>query len=120
MQKSHFIALFSVLQSTYPTQDQLADCFDQMVKDSQQFNEIYDRAIFIFLRMARTQFFYDVNKRMGRFMMNGLLLDAGFPVINVPVARQLEFNTLMLDFYTSDDQAKMNAFLKNILASANS
>ncbi|MCA1785823.1 MAG: Fic family protein [Desulfobacteraceae bacterium] len=35
--------------------------------------DVYDRAIHFFLTMARNQFFYDVNKRMGRFIMNGLL-----------------------------------------------
>ncbi len=40
----------------------------------QQIEDIYDQAIHLFLTMARCQFFYDVNKRMGRFMMNGHLL----------------------------------------------
>lgn len=31
-------------------------------------------------------------------MMNGMLLQAGFPVINVPASRQLEFNELMLAY----------------------
>jgi Fic family protein len=65
--------------------------------------------------MARYQFFYDVNKRMGRFMMNGLLLNEGYPAINLPAKRQLEFNTLMIDFYNSDDQSSMNAFLRSCL-----
>ena len=30
---------------------------------------IYSQAIFLFLTMARCQFLYDVNKRVGRFMM---------------------------------------------------
>ncbi|WP_196211750.1 Fic family protein, partial [Vibrio cholerae] len=35
--------------------------------------DIYDQAITAFLQMARAQFFWDVNKRTGRFMMNGIL-----------------------------------------------
>lgn len=66
--------------------------------------DVYDQAISAFLHMARAQFFWDVNKRMGRFMMNGILLSYGFPIINVPAKRQQEFNTLMLDFYQSNDQ----------------
>jgi hypothetical protein len=65
--------------------------------------------------MARVQFFWDVNKRMGRFMMNGSLLHAGYPIINVPVRKQLEFNTLMLEFYSSNDMKKMSRFLRNCL-----
>ncbi len=77
--------------------------------------DIYDRAIVAFLQMARTQFFWDVNKRMGRFMMNGILLEAGYPVINVPVKRKQEFNTLMLEFYDSNDMEKMNQFLRTCM-----
>ena len=79
------------------------------------FTDIYDKAICAFLRMARAQFFWDVNKRMGRFMMNGILLAYGVPIINVPVKRQQEFNQLMLTFYSSGKMAPMNAFLRSCL-----
>lgn len=65
--------------------------------------------------MARTQFFYDVNKRMGRFIMNGFLLSHGFPAINLPAKRQLEFNTKMLAFYNSGEEQEMNLFLRSCL-----
>lgn len=80
-----------------------------------QKEDVYDKAIAAFLYMARAQFFWDVNKRMGRFMMNGILLDAGYPVINVPMKKQLEFNQLMLEFYASNTMEKMNTFLRNCL-----
>ncbi|HGS4434549.1 TPA: Fic family protein [Vibrio cholerae] len=77
--------------------------------------DIYDQAITAFLQMARAQFFWDVNKRTGRFMMNGILLANGFPIINVQAKRQQEFNTLMLDFYSSNDMTAMNKFLRSCL-----
>jgi len=89
--------------------------FETMVKEALSVPDIYDQAIFVFLSMARQQFFYDVNKRMGRFMMNGLLLDAGFPAINLPSRRQLEFNQLMLIYYESGEQHPMNSFLRTCL-----
>lgn len=98
-----------------PAANTLPEHFNIMLSASQKIKDIYDRAIFVFLTMARTQFFYDVNKRMGRFMMNGILLDAGYPVINVPAKRQLEFNTQMLAFYHSNDTTAMNAFLRSCL-----
>ena len=109
--------LVRISGTTYrpPASDQLAHCFDELVREAFDFKDMYDRAIFVFLKMARTQFFYDVNKRMGRFMMNGILLEAGFPVINVPASRQLEFNTLMLEFYSSNNLADMNAFMRSCL-----
>ncbi|MDQ7730606.1 Fic family protein [Halomonas sp. SpR8] len=75
----------------------------------------YDQAITAFLQMARAQFFWDVNKRTGRFMMNGILLAYGFPMINVPAKRQQEFNALMMDCYISNDMRPMNAFLRSCL-----
>lgn len=77
--------------------------------------DVYDRAITAFLQMARNQFFWDVNKRTGRFMMNGILLSKGYPIINVPAKRQQEFNTLMLDFYTTNNMQPMNQFLRSCI-----
>ena len=78
-------------------------------------HDIYDRAMTAFLQLARNQFFWDVNKRTGRFMMNGILLSCGYPIINVPAKRQQEFNTLMLDFYSSNKMEKMKLFLRSCL-----
>lgn len=98
-----------------PSADRLSGLFEAMIASANSRNDIYDRAIHVFLTMARCQFFYDVNKRMGRFMMNGILLDAGYPAINLPAKRQLEFNRLMLEFYLSGEEAAMNRFLRSCL-----
>ncbi len=98
-----------------PAADSLPELSNRMIISLDEFQDIYDRAISLFLTMARTQFFYDVNKRTGRFMMSGLLLSHGFPLINLPAVRQLEFNELMLEFYSSNDQQPMNTFLRSCL-----
>lgn len=98
-----------------PKVDDLPHLFDEMVARAQQKDDVYDQAIHYFLTMARCQFFYDVNKRMGRFMMNGHLLMNGYPAINIPASRQLEFNELMLSFYESGDQAAMNSFIRSCM-----
>ncbi len=98
-----------------PTADQLPKLFAKMVEEGEKIPDVYDQAIYYFLTMTRCQFFYDVNKRMGRFMMNGFLLSNGFPAINLPAKRQLEFNRLMLDFYPTGDQDAMNSFLRSCL-----
>ena len=76
----------------------------------------YDAAIHLFLQMARNQFFWDVNKRMGRFIMNAYLLQQGYLAINLPASRQLEFNENMLRFYDSNDEAEMNRFMRSCLS----
>ena len=98
-----------------PKAEDLPSLFDQLIKDAWEFEDIYDHGIFVFLKMAKNQFFYDVNMRMGRFMMNGILLQAGYPAINVPAQRQLEFNQLMLDYYATDNKKPMNHFLRSCL-----
>ena len=98
-----------------PEAKKLDRLWNEMQKTSEAYADIYDQAIFIFLSMARNQFFYDVNKRMGRFMMNGLLLAQGYPVINLPAKKQLEFNELMLAFYSSNDFGPMTKFMKDCL-----
>lgn len=98
-----------------PKAAELPGIFGKMVDDLENMEDIYDQAISLFLTMARVQFFYDVNKRMGRFMMDGLLLSNGFPAINLPANRQLEFNQLMIKFYDSNDFRAMNRFLRSCL-----
>ncbi|MFH0996080.1 MAG: Fic family protein [Pseudomonadota bacterium] len=98
-----------------PIADLLPDLFDKMIDTTFRMPDIYDQAIHLFLTMAGCQFFYDVNKRMGRFVMNGLLLNNGYPAINLPAKRQLEFNQLMLDFYETDDQKPMNTFMRSCM-----
>ena len=98
-----------------PAAQELPALFQNMIQKVDSFADIYDFAISVFLEMARNQFFYDVNKRMGRFMMNGVLIDAGYPPINLPAKRQLEFNRLMLKFYEIEDQLDMNIFMRSCL-----
>ncbi len=96
-----------------PSAEQLNHVWSEIESEIAVCNDVYDQAITAFLRMARAQFFWDVNKRMGRFMMNGILLSSGYPIINVPAKRQKEFNQLMLDFYTTAEMADMNGFLRS-------
>lgn len=98
---------------TPPKPSDLPHCFELLIESLADYDDIYDAAIHVFLYMARAQFFYDVNKRMGRFMMNGVLLSAGFPAINLPAKRKLEFNELMLDFYESGNEMPMNQFMRS-------
>ncbi|WP_462268027.1 Fic family protein [Desulfobacter sp.] len=98
-----------------PNSEDLPLLFEAFIDELPQIVDIYDRAIHVFLTMARKQFFYDVNKRMGRFMMNGLLLSEGYPAINLPAKHQLKFNNLMLAFYQTGQQKPMNHFLRSCL-----
>lgn len=107
----------SIAGSDYapPAPEMLDDKWREIEQLVESEVDIYDKAITAFLQMARVQFFWDVNKRTGRFMMNGILLVHGYPIINVPAKRQQEFNTLMLDFYADNDMTAMNKFLRSCI-----
>lgn len=71
----------------------------------------FEQAVAYFLFAAFQQFYYDGNKRTGRYMMNGHLLSHGIDAISVPAARKQEFNTEMIDFYWRADGTRMFRFL---------
>ena len=98
-----------------PDPERLDDLWLEVESEVSKMTDIYNRAIAVFLKMARAQFFWDVNKRMGRFMMNGILLSNGYPIINVPVKRKQEFNQLMLDYYSTGAMSAMNEFARSCL-----
>lgn len=98
-----------------PAPEHLQQHWQDLEQQLLAIDDIYQRAMTAFLQMARIQFFWDVNKRTGRFMMNGILLQAGLPIINVPAKRQLEFNQLMLEFYLSNEMTAMQDFLRSCL-----
>ena len=98
-----------------PPPEELDRVWGEIEAEVSACRDIYDRAIMAFLKMARAQVFLDVNKHMGRFMMNGILLAAGFPIINVPANKQKELNRLMLDFYSSGEMTPMNQFLRGCM-----
>jgi len=98
-----------------PKAEKLKQKFSELLISMVTFEDIYDKAIHVFLVMARNQFFYDVNKRTGRLMMNGILLEAGYPPLNLSAKHKLEFNELMMRFYDSGDEAEMNLFMRSCI-----
>ncbi|QUE31252.1 Fic family protein [Francisella philomiragia] len=94
-----------------PKAHELNNCFEFMIEQAREINDIYNQSIFIFLEMIRYKFFNIANRRMGTFIMNGNLLQHGYPVISVPAKRKLEFNQKILNFYESHDYAEMTAFM---------
>ena len=85
--------------------------FDALIDRLSTISDVFIRAMTLYLDMARNQYFWDGNKRTGRLMMNGILLNAGHDVISVPFKRQLEFNEKMLTFYDTGKERPMFEFL---------
>lgn len=71
----------------------------------------FERATAFFLFGSLQQFFFDGNKRTSRFMMNGVLMTEGVDAVSIPAIRAAEFNSRMVDFYTSRDATEIMAFV---------
>lgn len=96
-----------------PAPDVLDSLFAEGIGEINQLQNPIVKALSYFLFGARTQFFYDGNKRVSRLMMNGLLLSAGFPMLNIKAKDKLEFNKVMIAFYDSEDYLTALAYLLN-------
>jgi Fic family protein len=71
-----------------------------------------ERAVAVFLFMARTQFFYDANKRTASLIMNGVLLQSGLFPIAIMNRDSEAFHTTLRSFYISGDATAMMAFFE--------
>lgn len=92
--------------------DQLNKVFASgIVSLEQNVSNPFERAAAFFLFGSLQQFFFDGNKRTSRFMMNGVLMSEGIDAVSIPAVRAAEFNSRMVDFYTSRDATEMMAFV---------
>lgn len=71
----------------------------------------FERGTAFFLFGSLQQFFFDGNKRTSRFMMNGALMSQGIDAISIPAMRAAEFNSRMVEFYTTRDATQMMGFV---------
>lgn len=86
-----------------PKYTQLDIVFNENMKFINQIKEPVVQAFCSFLLNARTQYFYDGNKRTARLMMNGHLLTNAYPMLTIKVKHKLEFNKMMIEYYDNDD-----------------
>lgn len=71
-----------------------------------------EQAIAVFLFMARTQFFFDANKRTASLMMNGCLMLNGYWPITVLNQESVEFHQKLGQFYESGNADEMMTFFE--------
>lgn len=71
-----------------------------------------EQAIAAFLFMARTQFFFDANKRTASLMMNGCLMLNGYWPITVLNQESVEFHQKLGQFYETGNANDMMAFFE--------
>ena len=86
-----------------PSYKNLDEIYIQNLHFLDQINHPIIKAIVYFLLNAKTQYFYDGNKRTARLMMNGILLSNGYPMLNIKAKDKLSFNQTMIKYYDSDN-----------------
>ncbi len=71
-----------------------------------------ERAVALFLFMARSQFFFDANKRTASLMMNGCLMQSGYGPIGVLNRDSEEFHKRLGRFYETGNADPMMEFFE--------
>ncbi|MEA2018392.1 MAG: Fic family protein [Campylobacterota bacterium] len=89
-----------------PKFENLDKIFEENFQFINQIKEPVIQAFCSFLLNARSQYFYDGNKRTSRLIMNGILLNSGYPMLNIKAKNKLEFNKMMIKYYDNDDIEK--------------
>ena len=77
-----------------------------------QVDDPQERAVAVFLFMARNQLFFNANKRTASLMMNGALMHEGFFPITVPSQAAKLFHEKLSRFYETGDANDMMAFFQ--------
>lgn len=85
-----------------PHADTLEVIFKDGIEEIKKVIHPIIRAIAMFLFGAKCQFFYDGNKRTSRLMMNAILIESGYLILNIKAKDKLEFNSMMVKFYDGD------------------
>ncbi len=94
-----------------PKADQLEEIFQENIEEINHIENPLQKALVFFLFSAVNQFFFDGNKRSSRLMMNGILLENGWNILNIKATNRLEFNKQMIVFYDSQDATKILEYL---------
>lgn len=70
-----------------------------------------DRAISLMLYCMRGQFFIDGNKRISMLLANKILIENGCGLISIPVKERLNFLTLLVEYYETNNSEKIIKFI---------
>lgn len=103
-----------LIDYTPPSDDDLLALAERGFAALKSIQNPCERAFITFLWMARTQLFYDCNKRTALLMMNGCLLSEGFLPFAFLKGDIEAFNNHLRAFYNSGDATGMLAYISDI------
>ena len=76
-----------------------------------QIENATERAIEYMLYGMRNQLFWDGNKRTSTICANKIMIENGVGIIKVPDNKLEEFNNLLSEFYSTNDNSKIKKFI---------
>ena len=91
---------------------------DNVIENINKINKIENvtkRAITYMLYGARGQLFWDGNKRTSIILANKILIHNGKGVLTIKDAYLNEFNTLLTEFYNTNDSKKIEDTMKKLI-----
>lgn len=72
---------------------------------------ITERAIVLMLYCMRAQIFIDGNKRTSMLLANHMMIKHGCGIISIPIENQVEFKTLLISFYETNNMEKLKQYI---------
>lgn len=103
-----------------PQAEQLESIFQQGIAAIKVIDDPLKQALVYLLFGSKNQFFYDGNKRVSRLIANGILLQSGYPILNIKAKDALAYHKMMLNFYDSDKIVPALEYLINYYIKQNS
>lgn len=97
-----------------PAADLLED-HAELLSSLDAISDPVEKALAYFCSATRSQFYFDGNKRTARLVTSGMLMSAGYPALNIPNARRLEFNLALDALFSTDDATELMDFLWDCL-----
>lgn len=94
-----------------PSAEQTTNELNEILSDTS--TTVTEKALNIFVWGARGQFFWDGNKRTSLTLANKLLIESGHGILTVTDKYMEQFNTLLLDYYNTNQSERLKAFLYN-------
>ena len=84
---------------------------ENRIKEILQIENHTERAIEYMLYGMRSQLFWDGNKRTSNICANKIMIENGVGIIKVPDNKLEEFNILLSNFYSTNDNCRIKQFM---------
>ncbi len=94
-----------------PNEEAVKEFIDQTMNNTD--TSATEKAINMMLYIMRGQLFMDGNKRTAQLVANKIMINGCAGIISIPVEKQNEFFTLLINYYESNDNRDITKFLYN-------